>query len=105
MTSLALKRAAGVGVKAVISKQVSDKNQALGLLTWLVLNVSDQADVRQWSTLPEKFQIYRSSFSEGEHKIRLVANTQGGSPTGESLDTSVIIKPGKKSILLWRAFR
>lgn len=105
ITALSLKRVAGVGVKAVVSKQIADQNQALGLLTWLVLNASDQADVRQWSTLPEKFQIFRRTLTVGEHKVKLIAENTSGSPTGETLEAKVVIRPGKKTILLWRAFR
>lgn len=105
LTALALKRAAGLGVKAVVSDQLRQKNEALGFLAWILLNATDRADDRQWSLLPNSFQIIRMNLPPGSHEIDLMAVDEQGHPTGEKQTLAVVIKANAKVIRTWRAFR
>ncbi len=103
--ALIAKRVAGVGVKAVAADQIRQKNQILGEVAWLALNFTDRADLRQWSTLPQTFQIARIYLKGGSYKLRIHGLTGGGAPSGEELpEQSIDIKPGKKTFYSWRSF-
>lgn len=102
---LVAKRAAGVVTKAVIADQVRQKNQALGLLTFVALNLADQADLRQWSTLPESFQVARIPLDEGIYKYSIQGVDGTTRSTSESApEREIQIKGGKKTFVLWRSF-
>jgi hypothetical protein len=99
------KRLAGVATKAVLSDQIRQKNQLLGDLAFIALNVADRADLRQWSTLPETFQIARKRLKPGTYKISVKGLNQSGGPTGENMpDQEVNILPGRKTFITWRSF-
>lgn len=100
------KRIAGVATKAVVADQVRQKNQLLGDLTWIGLNLADQADLRQWATLPATFQIARKMLKPGKYKIRAVALDGAGSATDEAMpEKEIEISPRQKIFLTWRSFK
>lgn len=90
-------RVAGIATKAVVADQVRQKDQILGAVTWLALNLSDQADLRQWSTLPKSFNIARSSVPAGNYRVELTA---AGSAATTTRDIKVL--PGRKTFVVWR---
>ena len=101
---LLAKRMAGIATKAVLADQVRQKNQALGDITWLVLNLTDRADVRQWSTLPQSIQTIRVPLSAGTYQLTLEGIQVAGQPTGEfQTFKDIQIKPGQKKFLVWRS--
>lgn len=99
---LVAKKILGYIAKEVVADQIRQKNETLGALALFAMHVSDQADLRQWSTLPDSFQIARISLPPGEHHIKIRAY---GS-LGEKLiyDGKVHIEKGKKSFLTERTF-
>ncbi len=100
------KRLAGVATKAVIADQIGQKNKLLGFATAIALNATDRADVRQWSTLPETFQIARKYLKAGTYKISIEGLNYAGIPTGENMPPQEVrILPGKKTFITWRSFR
>jgi tetratricopeptide (TPR) repeat protein len=104
-TALIAKRVAGVAAKAVIAEQVRQKDELLGFVTWIALNVADQADLRQWSTLPDTFQVARFPLGAGTYKVRVQGLSASGSPTSEQLpEQDVTIEPRKKKFIVWRSF-
>ncbi len=103
---LIAKRVAGIATKAVLSDQVRQKNELLGSLTWIALNVADRADVRQWSTLPQTIQTIRVQLPAGKYQIHVDGLSSSDSPTGENLDTQdVEIKSGQKKFVVWRSLK
>jgi len=103
---LIAKRVAGIAAKAVVSDQLRQKNQLIGDLTWIALNIADRADLRQWSTLPESFQIARGFLKSGRYKVQIKGLSAAGTDSGESHEWGdVEIKPKKKTFLVWRSFR
>lgn len=104
--ALLAKRVAGVAAKAVVADQIRQKNAALGDLAWIALNIADRADLRQWSTLPESFQIARLYLQAGTYNVALKGIAENGAETGENMEPSQVeIKPGAKRFLTWRSFR
>ncbi|MGE0529230.1 MAG: COG3014 family protein [Bdellovibrionales bacterium] len=103
---LVAKRAAGIATKAVVADQIRQKNQLLGDLAWIGMNLADQADLRQWSTLPASFQIAKLRLKPGKYRVRAVGLNRADHPTGETSEwMSVTVEPRKKAFLNWRSVR
>lgn len=104
--SLIAMRAAGVGVKAVVADQIRQKNALLGELAWIGMNVADQADLRQWMSLPSSFQVAKLRLKPGTYKVRAIGLDTSGNPSGEVSEIwDVKIEPHKKVFLNWRSLR
>ena len=96
-TRLVGSRVAGVATKAVLADQLRQKDELLGAVAWVAMNLSDRADLRQWSTLPQSFQIARASVPAGKHAVTLKAI---GSSAEKKIEVDV--KPGRKVFVVWR---
>jgi hypothetical protein len=102
---LVAKRLAGVAAKAVVADQVRQKNELLGLVTWIGLNAMDKADLRYWSTLPNTLQFAIMRLSPGEHTIKVEGLSGSGQPTGEQAIFKANVTPGRKTFLTWRSLK
>lgn len=103
---LIAKRVAGIATKAVLSDQIRQKNQLLGDLAWIAMNVADRADVRQWSMLPQTIQTIRVPLRAGKYKFYLQGLNASGVPTGESFEgQDVEIQTGQKKFIIWRSLK
>jgi hypothetical protein len=97
-------RAAGIATKAVVSDQLRQKNELLGAVAWIGMNIADQADLRQWMSLPSTFQIAKLRLRPGKYKVRAVGLTASGSESGENSEwMDVTVAPGKKAFVNWRS--
>ncbi len=99
-------RVAGIATKAVVSDQIRQKNQLLGDLAWIASNVADQADLRQWLSLPSSFQVAKVRLKPGNYKARVVGLDVGGRPTGEESDWAELkVVARKKTFMNWRSLQ
>ncbi len=97
-------RLVGVGVKAVVADQIAQKDKALGAIAWIAMNAMDRADVRQWSTLPESFQIARIAAKPGKYKVKAFGYNWSGTRSGEMMpEREIEVKAGRKAFVTWRA--
>lgn len=103
--SLVMRRFTGFVAKEVVSDQIRQKNETLGLLANIVLHASDRADLRQWSTLPRGFQVYRIPLKEGKYSLNIRGTDYSGTGhSGEIWDVQGIqVKAGKKTFHLVRS--
>lgn len=102
--ALVARRVGGIAAKAVVADQLRQKNQLLGDLAWIAMNVADRADLRQWSTLPATIQMARIVLPPGQYKVTLQGLDYSGSPTSDSLsDKAIVIRPGQKTFVNWRS--
>lgn len=103
---LIARRMAARVAKEVAADQVRQKNEALGGILKLAMLISDRADLRQWSTLPQTIQMSRFFLKPGSYKIRLQGMSGTSSSTADMKEESEVrIESGKKNILVWRALR
>lgn len=94
---IVLKQAAAYGVeKATNSKE-------LGAITAILLHLTDQADLRSWTTLPARLQIARMAIPSGRHDL-LVDMVSGSGSVSPGVKTwaQVEIKAGRKIFLHYR---
>lgn len=97
-------RAAGIATKAVVADQIRQKNQLLGDLAWIASNIADQADLRQWLSLPASFQIAKLRLKPGKYRVRAVGLDSSDNPTGEVSEwMDVKVDTRKKAFVSWRS--
>ena len=78
----------------------------MGAVAWIAMNVADQADLRQWSTLPESLQIARMPVKPGKYKVKALGLNGAGYQTSEQMpEREVEVKPGRKAFINWRSVR
>ena len=103
--TLAEKQLAGFAAKQVVASQVSQKNQALGTILDIAMQASDRADLRQWSTLPQTFQVARVFLKVGSYKVSVQGLTADGTPSIDSRAPQTFkIEPRRKTFFIWRSF-
>lgn len=103
--TLIAKRATGIAAKYAAANQIGKKNELLGAVAWIGLNLADQADLRQWSTLPGAFQIARIKLSPGEYEVSANSLDYRSLPLSEKMENKkVLIKSGQKTFVTWRSY-
>jgi len=79
------KAIASTALKAGVAAGVGEatKSKELGLLTFLLLNVNNQADRRSWLSLPAEFQLARFRLPAGRYQVSVELD---GAPVQQELD-------------------
>ena len=104
--ALVAKKFAGIVTKEVLADQVRQKNETLGNLASIALNLSDQADLRQWSTLPETLQIAKARLRPGEYFINIQGLSRNGRPIEQGPQgIKIKVQAGQKVFLNWRSLK
>ncbi|MBM7114226.1 COG3014 family protein [Archangium primigenium] len=93
------KQVAGVGVKAGLAAGAGAlaRSEAVGALTFLVLNAANQPDLRSWLSLPAEFQVARLRLPAGVHTVRVEG-------PGWSASQRVEVKPGRVRLVVVRGY-
>jgi len=91
--ALIARRIGGAVVKEIVAQRIRKDNQLLGDIALLAMYASDRADLRQWSTLPRGFKIYRLSLPAGEYKLDI---------DGQEKNKKVSLKPSEKFFTTYR---
>jgi hypothetical protein len=103
---MAAKRIGSFAAKEIVADQIRQKNEALGNIAWLAMHLSERADLRQWSTLPQTVQLIRVPLKVGEYNVNLEGLTAGGGISGEKKDfQKVQIKSQRATFLRWRTLK
>jgi hypothetical protein len=58
-------------IKTKTSKEAERRDQALGLVLNLANAITDRADTRSWSTLPNRICLARLPLAAGRHRVRI----------------------------------
>lgn len=104
--ALIAKRVAGFAAKEIVADQIRQKNGALGDLAYLAMHISDQADTRHWSILPETLQTARIRLPAGEYRVSVEGLDASGSPTGENMEPKTItVVPRRSAFFTWRSLK
>ena len=88
-----------VALKKTVEKQVRKENETLGFLVGIVNFASEQADTRNWQTIPHSIHYTRVPLKEGENRIELV--TEGS----RSEETQVFTFDGVKGKTQFQSYQ
>lgn len=90
--------------KYAAKKGAENKNEGLGLLVNVLGVVTESADTRSWSTLPEKILMGRLLLPEGTYDLKVELYDGGGRLTNTITIVDVDIQKGQTSFLNHRVF-
>lgn len=100
------KKVGAIATKAIVADQIRQKNALLGDVAWIAMNLTDRADVRQWSTLPQTLHMIRIPLHEGKYTMNIQGLTYNGNSSGDQKENVEFeIKAGKKTFYTWRSLR
>jgi len=99
ITARAIARAV---VKYRAAKEVGEHNQGLGLLMNVAGMISEQADTRSWSTLPQRIYLARRLLPPGQHDLSLRLVGHDGRMLAQKRFPAVTVEAGRKVYLTWR---
>lgn len=103
---LITRKIGAVIAKDLVADRIARENKALGVATWLFMHVSDRADLRQWSTIPQSIQFTRVRLPAGNYQVDLQGTSGDGMPTSDRLENrAVSIKSGRTQFIVWRTLR
>lgn len=93
--------------KKMVADQIRQKNEALGLLADIAMQASDRADLRNWSLLPQSFQIVRIPAPPGVYRMTIQGlDGVNGQPTVDRrVEEHLEIRAGQKTFYAWRSLR
>jgi hypothetical protein len=106
--SLIARRVAARIAREAVARELARKDEtaAAGLVSFIVMQASERADLRQWSFLPATIQIAEVQLPAGEHEVTLQGLDLSGAPTLEKLETrKVVVRPGQSEFLIWRSLK
>lgn len=100
ITARALARAV---VKYRAAKEMRDKNGGLaGFITNVAGMVTERADTRSWSTLPQSIYLARRSLPPGSHRVEVELLGRGGGVLAKEVYPAVTIAAGDTQYRAWR---
>lgn len=96
----------GFVAKEVVADQIRQKDEVLGLIASLAMHATDRADLRNWTTLPQTYQVARLWLPPGNYKMNLQGLGYGDSPTGDRAEgIDIKVQSKQKSFFAWRSLR
>lgn len=104
--AIVARRLGGIVAKEIVADQIRQKNELLGLAAWATMHILDQADTRNWSSLPQKIHFARIYLPAGTYTVNVNGLDQSKSFTGESKQFSeVLVQAGRKTFINWRSLK
>jgi hypothetical protein len=93
------KAIASAAVKAGIAVGVGEatKSKELGVLTFLLLSLNNQADRRSWLSLPAEFQLARFRVPAGQYQVSVVLD---GAPVQKQIE----VQPRRIALAVFRRY-
>ncbi|KPJ93684.1 MAG: hypothetical protein AMJ53_06775 [Gammaproteobacteria bacterium SG8_11] len=99
MPAIMARSVARVVTKYQVTKEISRRDDALGLLTNIVNMVTERADTRSWLTLPKNIYLIRAELEPGVYDINLEYVTNYGAILESKLVQKVSISAGETRYL------
>ena len=81
--------------KKAISKNAGDENQLAGFLVDLTGLLTEQADTRSWTSLPESIQVARLVLPAGRHRLQVTVPADRAT----LYERTITLKPGQKVVI------
>ncbi len=99
MPGIMVRATARAVVKYNTQHTAQEQGSLAGLLMTVTNIVTERADTRSWSTLPQEIQLQRIRLPVGEHQVQIQLLNNAGLVV-DTIDEKVIIKPKKSSFVI-----
>ena len=86
-------------VKYNTQQKASENSSLAGLLMTVTNLVTERADTRSWTTLPQEIQLQRVLLPVGEHQVKIQMLNTAGRPV-DIIEETVVIKPKQSSFVI-----
>ncbi len=91
--------------KAVVTEKIKKKDSVLGFLANVTGALTERADTRSWSTLPDRIHMARIRLPEGVHAVEVEILDAQGRVGQTATFEQVEIVPGEITLLHHRSYR
>ena len=99
MPGIMLRATARAVIKYNTQQTASDQGSIAGLLMTVTNIVTERADTRSWTTLPQEIQLQRALLPIGEHQVQIELLNAAGRVV-DVIDEKVVIKPEQTSFVI-----
>ena len=99
MPGIMLRATARAVIKYNTQQTASDNSGIAGLLMTITNIVTERADTRSWTTLPQEIQLQRVLLPVGEHQLQIELVNAAGRVV-DVIDETVVIKPEQSSFVI-----
>jgi hypothetical protein len=99
MPEIMVRAMARAVVKYNTQKSANDNSSLAGFLMTVTNIMTERADTRSWTTLPQKIQLKRIQLPVGEHQVQLQLLNVAGQAV-DVINETVVIKPETSSFVI-----
>ena len=99
MPGIMVRATARAVVKYNTQKTAADNGSIAGLLMTVTNLVTERADTRSWTTLPQEIQLQRVLLPVGEHQLQIELVNAAGRVV-DVIEETVVIKPEQSSFVI-----
>ncbi len=99
MPGIMVRATARAVIKYNTQQTASDNSGIAGLLMTVTNIVTERADTRSWTTLPQEIQLQRVLLPVGEHDVQIQLVNVAGKVI-DVIDEKVVIKPKQQSFMI-----
>ena len=99
MPGIMLRATARAVIKYNAQQTASDQGSIAGLLMTVTNIVTERADTRSWTTLPQQIQLQRVLLPVGEHQLQIELVNAAGRVV-DVIEETVVIKPEQSSFVI-----
>jgi len=99
MAGIMARATARAVVKYNTQHTANENSSIAGLLMTVTNLITERADTRSWTTLPQEIQLQRIVLPVGEHQIRIQMTNAAGRIV-DVMEETVVIKPKKSSFVI-----
>ena len=91
--------------KFAVTKTAKKESEGLGILTNVLTSLSERADTRHWTALPDRIHMLRVQLPAGRHKLVLEALDRRGEVGESATYEDVEVVAGRTTFLRHRSYR
>ncbi|MFN8846993.1 MAG: hypothetical protein ACK5V3_08480 [Bdellovibrionales bacterium] len=106
--ALIARRVAARVAREAVARELGKKDDTAvaGLVSFIAMQASERADLRQWSFLPNTIQVSEVQLPKGYYEVQLQGQDDFGGNTSEVSNIKKInIRPGQTEFFIWRSVK
>jgi hypothetical protein len=106
--ALIARRVAARIAREAVARELGKKDDTAvaGLVSFIAMQASERADLRQWSFLPSTIQVSEVQLPKGTYEVQLQGLDDSSAPTSEVSNIKKInIRAGQTEFFIWRSVK